>query len=62
MANNASLFTSMSKAKEENIFVADDYALIFKGCGKVNCKNGLITDVYAVPRFSANILLIPQLT
>ena len=35
MANDASLFTSSSKAKEDNIFVENCYALTIKGCGEV---------------------------
>jgi len=49
MAKDASLFTSLSKAKEENIFVVDDYALTIEGCGKDNCKNGVMTNIYHVP-------------
>jgi len=59
MAKDASFFISLSKTKEENIFVVDDYAVTIEGCGEVYCNNGVITDVYHVRRVSANLLSVP---
>jgi len=62
MAKDASLFSPLSKATKEEIFVVDDYALTLVDCGRIECHNGVITDVYHVPSLSANSLSVPQLT
>jgi hypothetical protein len=43
-----------SKEKEENIFVAYDYALNIFGSGIIECEHGVIIDVYHVPQPSIN--------
>jgi hypothetical protein len=58
----ASLFSSLSQATTKEIFVANDYALTIVGCGKNECQNSVIIDVYHVPSLSVNLLFVPQLT
>jgi hypothetical protein len=33
--------------------------LLVTSCGKIECQNGVITDVYHVPSLSANLLYTP---
>ena len=40
----------------------DDYPLIVVGCGKIECKNGVIIDVHHVSSLSANLFSETQLT
>lgn len=37
MAKDASLFSSLSRATKEEIFVADDYALTVASCSRIEC-------------------------
>jgi hypothetical protein len=57
MANDASLLSSLNEAKEEKIFVVDDYAVTISGSGSV-----VINGVYHILQLSANLLFIPQIT
>lgn len=54
-----SLFSSISEAKEEKIFVAANFALIVYGSGRVGYENCVITNFYHVPNLSASVLSIP---
>ena len=58
MDTNSFLFSSLNKAIEKKIFVDGDYALIVSNCGKIQCQNDVIIDVYHVPGFSENLLLV----
>jgi hypothetical protein len=62
MAKYASIFSSPSKDIENKIFVVDYYALTIFCCGKIECQNCVIIDVYHVPIMSAILFYIPQLT
>lgn len=62
MAMDTSLFSSLNKAIEEGIFVVEDYALIDVGFGRIECQNGVISDVYHVLSLSVSLLSIAQLT
>jgi len=63
MAKDVSLFSSLSEAKEKNIFVANDFALIVASSDRVDCENGVITDNYRPPpNLRENLLIVPQLT
>lgn len=62
MVNDVSLFTSSSKAKEYNKFVANDYVLTIKGFGEVYQNNRMMIVVCHVPFLNANIISIPQPT
>jgi hypothetical protein len=59
MSKDASLFSSLSEAKEENIFVVDDHALTVVGSGRVDCGNGVVIDFYHVPNISETPLYLP---
>ena len=61
MAKDASMFSSLSGAPEENIYVIHDYALTFTGNGDVDCHHYFISNVYNVPILSANLMSISQL-
>lgn len=62
MAKDASVYYSLHKAKELNIFDVDDYALAIVGGSSGDFDNGVISDVYHVPQLSANSLFVPQIT
>jgi hypothetical protein len=62
MAMHVSLFSCLSEAEQENIFVSYDYALIVINSGRVDCENGMIIDVYHVPHLGEIFLSVPQLT
>jgi hypothetical protein len=62
MVKGASLCSSLSETNEENMSIADDYALTIATSGRVDCNNGLITNVYHVSNInSTNLLSIPHL-
>lgn len=64
MANDASLFSSLSEVAEYQIDVASDYALTVAGISDVKCLYRRISNVYHVPGLSANIcqyLNLPKL-
>jgi hypothetical protein len=61
MAKDASLVSSLSKATEEELIFAYDYALINFGRGRFEFKNGLIIDVYHVPILSDCLFYVLQL-
>lgn len=42
MTKDASLFSSLNKEMEEEIFVIDDYALTIASCDKIECQNSVI--------------------
>jgi hypothetical protein len=56
MVMDAYLFSSLSKAKEENMFFVDEYTLIVSSSGRVDCENGVITNVCSVLQLSAILL------
>ena len=62
MAKDASLFSSLRGAIEENFYVTDDYTLSFVGNGDVKCYHGHISNVYHVLNLNANPLLFSQQT
>ena len=62
MAKNASLFSPLSGSLEYNIYVVDDYVLTIARSDDVESLHGRISNVYHVPRLSANLLSISQLT
>ena len=61
MDKDASLFSSLSGAPKQKIYVASDYALTIVGNGDVECQHGCLFDVYNVPIMSENLLLVAQL-
>lgn len=54
--------SSLKEAIENQIFIVDDYTLIDVSCGKIECSNSVIIDVYHVPSLSVNLLPMPHLT
>jgi hypothetical protein len=62
MVKDDSLFSSLKEDTKKEIIVSNDYALIIASHGKIECQNGVITDVYHVPSLIVNLLAIPQLT
>jgi hypothetical protein len=62
MAKDDSLFSSLNKDMEDNIFVVSDYMLTIASSGSIDCENGVISNVYLVPQLSANLLHVPQIT
>jgi hypothetical protein len=55
-----SIFFIKKETKNE-IFEANDYAIIISSYGKTECQNVLIIDVYLVPILSASLLFVYQL-
>ena len=49
MAKDAFLFSSLDVAAENNIYVANDFALDIVGCGDIPCGYGWIVEMYHVP-------------
>ena len=62
MAKNASLFSTLSGAPKEKIYVVDYYSLTVSRNGDVECQHGHISDIYHVSILSANLLSDSQLT
>lgn len=62
MDKDASLFSSLDLALENNIYVDDDSVLNIIGHGDVSCQWGQIIDVFHVPYLRENLLLASQLT
>jgi hypothetical protein len=62
MDKYASLFTRLNKSKDSKIYVVDDFSLDVVAQGDVARQHGNIVDVYHVPKISANIFFVAQLT
>ena len=62
MRKDASLLPCLDVANENNICVADDFALDITGRGDITCQHCWILYMYHVPSLSANLFLIYQLT
>jgi hypothetical protein len=62
MDKDASLFTSLDKSTEKNIYVINDFYLKIVGCGDIPCQHGKIVHVYHVSNLSSNLVLVSQLT
>jgi hypothetical protein len=58
MAKDASLFMWLDEAKENKIYVADDFSLDVVGQGDVTCQLEKIVVVYHVENLSANFLFV----
>ena len=58
MAKDVSMFSSLSGAPKENIYVFNDYALIVTRNRDVKCQHGRISNIYHVPSVSLNFLLV----
>ena len=55
MAKDASMFSSLSGALEQNIYEDDDYALAVARSGDVKCQHDKISNIYQdVPSLSTN--------
>jgi hypothetical protein len=60
--SKATLFSSFSSTIEEEMFVAYDCSIIVSSSNRIECQNGVITDVYHVPSLNVNLFYVPQLT
>ena len=58
MENNDYVFSSLSGAPEEKIYVVYYYTLYVTGNGGVECHHGRISDVYNVLSLSENLLSV----
>jgi hypothetical protein len=62
MDKDASLFTSLDKCVEINIYIVDEFSLDIIGRGDVHFRHGNIVDVYHVSNINENLLMDSQLT
>lgn len=62
MAKYPPMFSSLESTLENDIFVANDFALDITSHGDVTYWHGHIIDVFYVPSLSASLLSVSQLT
>ena len=62
MEKDSSLFSSLNKVIEKDIYVVDDFSLDIIGHSDMPCWHGHIFNVYHVPNLSENMLSVSQLT
>jgi hypothetical protein len=58
MVKDASLFTSLDKDVEKNIYVSDDFSLDIVGHGDVPCQHVRIFDIYHVSNINETLLSV----
>ena len=61
MVKDASLFSSLCEAKEDNIWIVDDYALIVISSVQYYYGNDIVPNKNYVANVSANRLYTPQI-
>jgi hypothetical protein len=61
MAKYVSLFMSLDKVVERNIYVVEYFSLDVSSHGDVLHRHGNIFNIYHVPNLSANLISVSQL-